>query len=47
MLSAIESIELTVAEDELSEVRNNGRPKVKHSSTDTDDLVLVLYMIFR
>jgi hypothetical protein len=33
-LSAFESAELTDAEDELTEVRNNRRLKLKHSSPD-------------
>jgi hypothetical protein len=34
VLSAFESAELTVAEDELMEIRKDRRLKLKHSSTD-------------
>jgi hypothetical protein len=34
VLSAFESAELAVAEDELTEIRNDGKLKLKHSTTD-------------
>jgi hypothetical protein len=42
VISAFESAELTVAEDELTEIRNNRRLKLKHSSTDTASFWLSL-----
>jgi hypothetical protein len=42
VINAFESAELNVAEDELTEIRNNRRLKLKHSSTDMASFWLFL-----
>jgi hypothetical protein len=42
VLSAFESAELTVAEDELMGIRNDGRLKLNHSSADVASFCLSL-----